>query len=97
MKTNTRLGVTPVNMRLAYAHMMKGVGIYRSTHPFYDFIEVSETIPWGALPDGGQAGVTHGATLRVTFYRHGDVVRHIDFALLCTGGGGEPAITLIES
>lgn len=94
--SQTILGITPVTMRLAYEYAKKGIGWHAIEHPFYDEVCVREIVTFQKLPVD-VAGVQYGAVLQVAFYKNGQRVRYIDFATLATGGGGEPAISLVPS
>ena len=96
MDPNRLLGITPVNMRLAFEYLSKGVGWHPISHALYDRVQVSVTGDWKKLPEP-MSGVEYGALFQVSFYNRNQRVRHINFSALCTGGGGEPMIRVYEN
>lgn len=85
----SRIGLTPVLKRLAFSFLCKGFGRHPIDHILYDEVEVSELYPWQTNPERTDE---YGAGVQVTFFKSGEKVRWIEFAVRFSGGGGNPAI-----
>jgi hypothetical protein len=89
----SRLGLTNILKRLAYAYLTKGFGRHQITHDVYDEVDVSELYPWVPNPTCAEE---HGAGIKVTFLRNGKKVRWVEFSVRDVGGGGDPTIFSIK-
>jgi len=92
-KTEVRLGITPILKRLAYSYLTKGFGKYLIKHPQYDEVEVKELYPWRPNPSDPEE---HGAGIAVIFLKGGEKKRWVEFGVRYIGGGGHPAIHLLD-
>ena len=93
-KTETLLGLTPVQKRMAHYYLCSGYGEYTpQDHPQYDKVIVRELYPFGENPrkQGEHAG---GAV--VEFYREDRKVKWIEFRCQVVGGGGEAVIRRVK-
>lgn len=86
----------PINIRLAYSFLRRGVGIYHPDNCPYDKVMVTEIEDLQKL-NGAFLGVEYGAIMRVTFYSGTTKSRWIDFSMLATGGSSSAELTLLEN
>jgi len=90
VKTEHRLGITPVLKRLAFFYLKKGVGSHAIESPFYDEVLVRELYSWHS-PDG-QSNLPPQGGMVVEFFWLGERVRWVEFGCHYIGGGGEPIL-----
>jgi hypothetical protein len=91
--SEVRLGLTKPLIRLAYYYLTRGFGQHVIDHAIYDTVEIKPLCEWQSNPEQ-QGEEEFGGGIRVTFYRQGQKVRFVEFAVRYGGGGGEPSIFL---
>ncbi len=94
MSSEVRLGLTNILKRLADSYLTKGFGRHPIEHHVYDAVEVAPLYDW--MPNPEQPNEC-GAGIKVTFFRQGQRVRWVEFAVRFTGGGGDQAIFILPT
>lgn len=91
LKTETRLGVTPIFQRLAYSYLCRGFGEHPIRDWPYDRVVVRELYPWRSNPNDPleyQGGIV------VEFYKNEKRERFVEFGVRRVGAGGHDAIKI---
>ena len=91
--SETQLGLTNIFKRLAYSYLTRGLGRHPIQHDVYDEVEVAPLYDWRPNPHNQDE---YGAGIKVTFFRQKQRIRWVEFAVRFTGGGGDPAIFLLQ-
>ena len=89
LRTDHKLGLTPMLKRRAFHYLLRREGRYESDHPAYDAVVVRSLYDW-QTPSDDNIPSQGGAV--VEFHRDGKRVRWVEFGCRVIGGGGEPIV-----
>lgn len=93
LKSDHRIGITPIMLRRAAYYAQLGVGEYLPEHPHFDKVVVDKLYE---LTQNPMTPAEWAFGLRVGFSKEGRLIRWVEFSCRLVGAGGDDILRKVE-